>query len=641
MEVDKQTTNHADQTEGTPNPANEDINMADSAPAPTNGVNNAGEAANTSLDAPASPADVTSALEAALEQMMPATVPAPTSTGNEGTNNNESAGNDQNMEEAEHPEWEEDSSPYESSSDSDSSDDSSDEDSEDEGGYPLLGIDETARLLMAEMDDADGDGTAKTGKGAAGALRTKNEIAEEPIPKPDVSITPDMPIEHVGEVQFIVEKTVVIKSQSPGEVKALDSGSILCKEDRTVIGVLADVIGNVRNPMYTVMFAKEDDIKEIELTVGTPVFYSVNHAQYVFTRELKQMKGTDASNLHDEEVAAEEMEFSDDEKEAEYKRAMKLKKRGGKAGRGGREQTNQPQQFGKTESGPSTSLNYDEDDDGPYKPLSRPPGFGQGLSALPPKPETGITSPPRGGHHRGSSRGGRGDFRGRNQRGGNRGRDSRPPFRGGRGGSQSYSYDGNQSPQTPSFPSPQIPVPPPSQNPHFPPPPFGQKLPAMPPVPPSGHWPAVPVPYPPPPVSYTRPQASQPPVPPQVPTGNFNFNYQAWSQNTPGQQQYQYPQAPHHQAPTPPPQQQHAPAAGYPQPPVPPAWPGAGSAPQAPPAGAYVNPAFFSGLQHPQQQAQTPPAQHQPQHQPPAQQYWGQQHQHQQHPQNPYGQGPN
>ncbi|GAB1319423.1 hypothetical protein MFIFM68171_09633 [Madurella fahalii] len=566
----------------------------------------------TSHDAAPSPS-VTHALEAALDGMLSA------ATGAGRQPQQEDAGN---AEQAENPEWEVDSSPYESSSDSSSSDSSSDEDSEDEGGYPLLGIEETARLLMAAdgEGEGDGDGAGKT-KGAGSALRTKNEIPEEVIPKPDVTITPDMKIELLGNVQFIVENTVVIKSQAPGEVQVLDIGSVLCKEDRTVIGALAEILGNVRSPLYTVGFATEDEINELELAVGTPVFYSVQHANYVFTQPLRETKGTDASNLHDEEVAADEMEFSDDEKEAEYKRQQKLKRRGGKNARGGREPNGQPRPSGSTEPANAAlgaGLNYDEDDDGPYRPLARPPGFGQSgpspLPTLPPKPESGFSAH-RGGHshgHRGSHRGGRGDFRGRNGRGGYRGGDRRQGQRGGRGGSyQQFGRDGPTSPQAPISN-----LPPPPQNPHLPPPPFG----AQPPTP-TGQWPVAPPSYattPPVPYPHSPPPRPQVTLPHQPPSGNFTFNYQGWNQNQ--GQQYQYPQtAPH---PQPSLTQQPAHTTGYTQPFVPPAWPVAGATPPPPPpaVGAY-NPVFYGGYQQGQQTQQ-------------GQQYWTQQ----QH--GAYGQGP-
>ncbi|KAL2129329.1 hypothetical protein VTI74DRAFT_7938 [Chaetomium olivicolor] len=561
----------------------------------------------TGNEEPPSPG-VTRALEAALDGMLPKDS-APTQTEQTEASNAQQQQNGSNTEqEEEHPEWEADSSPYESSSESSS--DSSDDDSEDEGGYQLLGIEETARLLMAADGDADGDGDAGKARGAGAALRTKNEMPEEVLPKPDVTITPEMKIERLGSIQFIVENTVVIKSHVPGEVQVLDSGSVLCKEDRTVIGALADILGNVRNPVYTVGFASEDEIKELGLVTDMPIYYPVDHANYVFTQPLREAKGTDASNLHDEEVAADEMEFSDDEKEAEYKRAQKMKKRGGKAGRGAREMSVASSHTMTSQPAANAGLNYDEDDDGPYKPLTRPPGFGQGappsFPSLPPKPEIGF-SPPRGGRghgHRGAHRGGRGDFRGRNQRGGNRGGDRRHNSRGGGGSFPQYPSDGPASPQPFSTPPPALP-----QNPHLPPPPFGANPPA-----PIGQWPVPPPPFVPHPPSFVQspPARPQMPVPQhQPPAGNFTFNYPAWT--PPQGQQYQYPpSATHHQTAAP--QQQPSYAQ---QPYVPaqaPAWPATGSAPQVPPvAGAYGGQPYFSGYQQPQQQGQ--------------QQYWPQQQQ--------------
>ncbi|KAJ9161752.1 NAF1-domain-containing protein [Coniochaeta hoffmannii] len=597
--------------------------------------------------APPSP-HVAHALEAALDGLLSTT--AQPTTGEPGAPAQVTTANDMEGVEGEHPEWEADSSPYESSSESDSSDSSSDDDSEDEGGYQLLGLEETARLLMAET--ADGDGGAKGGKGVGGGqVRTKNEVPDEPLPKPDVVITDDMRIEPLGLVQFVVEKTVVVKSQTPGEVQALDTGSVLCRGDRTVIGVLADTIGNVRSPMYTVGFATEEEIKDLELQVGTEIFYSVDHAKYVFTQELKQVKGTDASNLHDEEVAADEMEFSDDEKEAEYKRQLKAKKRGNKTGRGGREHSNQPHQLPNS-SGPAapngsgSGLNYDEDEDGPYKPLARPANFGQGLPPslpqLPPKPEMGFGQSRGGYSHRGSSRGGRGDFRGdfRGGRGGRggRGRDrgggdrrhDRGGYGGGYGGQRSYgassSPPNSYSSPRPAQQQPQPPQPPqPPQNPHLPPPPYGatpQPFPAAPP----NQWAPAGSPYVPPPPPVVPHLYGQNPVqPPQPPPAapNFNFNYQAWQQN----QAHAYPAYGQQQAhPTPPPQQVQPPQNAYraPAPASAPTWPPAGV--PAPPAGAYVNPAFFAGLQ----QVQSP---HAPVPPPPQQGYWGQP------PHGGYGQG--
>ncbi|KAK3687414.1 Gar1/Naf1 RNA binding region-domain-containing protein [Podospora appendiculata] len=545
------------------------------------------------------------------------------------------------------PEWEEDSSPYESS-DSSSSDSSSDDDSDDDNDHPILGIEETTRQLLAMIHDGDSDGETKSGKVNAAPLRTKNEMPEEAQPIPDITITPEMEIQPLGVVSNVVELNVVIVSKTPGEVQVLDLDSVLCKADRTIIGVLADTMGTVRNPFYIVAFRTEQDIQDLGLVKGTEIFYSVDHAKYVFTQELKKMKGCDASNLHDEEVAPDEMEFSDDEKEAEHRRQMKQKKRGGKAGRGGfaRELPRQISPSIASVGAPSTAtLNYDEDDDGPYRPLARPRGFAQGMPAslpsLPPRPEIGF-SLPRGAHGqgpRGSFRGARGEFRGRNPRG-NRGVDRGRGHRGGRGGSPQHSSYADESSQS-RYTNLPAPLQAPPLNPHLPPPPFGVALP-LPVVPaPAGNWPAVPSLYPPVPTTYP-PHLATLPIPPshQVPASNFNFNYQAWNQAN-GAPQYQYPppvqalhQAPHQAS------HQASQASGYPQMPAP--WAGV---PPPPHTGAYVNPAFFNGQNTQQgqpqqaqpqqtqpQQSQQHQNQHQQQQQPP---YWQQQQQ-----RGGYGQGP-
>jgi H/ACA ribonucleoprotein complex non-core subunit NAF1 len=188
--------------------------------------------------------------------------------------------------------------------------------------------------------------------------------------------------------------------------------------------------------MYTVMFNSAEEVKELGLEVGTKIFYPVDHASYVFTEPLKNLKGSDASNLHDEEIADEEIEFSDDEKEAEYKRSLKQKKKDKwKSGSG--KEGKQPHPLRQEMSGDG-SLNYDEEDDGPYKPLARPVGYGTGApstESYEPAPRSNF---PRGGR--------RGDSRGRGSRG-------RGSGRGGRGG-YGQSRDGyslppqnNQSPQ--------------------------------------------------------------------------------------------------------------------------------------------------------------------------------------------------
>ncbi|OAQ68877.1 snoRNP assembly factor Naf1 [Pochonia chlamydosporia 170] len=431
------------------------------------------------IDQPGSPPSLTGALEAAIGGLS-STTNAPEQTQPQLTE--PALQNDQ----SEHPEWEMDSSPYESSSES--STDSSNEDSDNEG-YELLGVEETARLLMEAEGGSDDENDRGKGSSAA-QLRTKNEIAEEIIPKPDVTITEEMKIEELGAIENIVENIMLIKAITPGEYQVLDTGSVLCTADRVVIGAVAETIGKVLQPMYTLYFSSEQEIKDLGLKVGTKIFYPVDHASYVFTEPLKNMKGSDASNLHDEEVGDDEMEFSDDEKEAEYKRALKQKKKDkwkskneGKPGSGIKE----PHPLSQEVSADG-GLNYD--DDGPYKPLTRPPGFGTG-----PVSNESYEPAPRSGFRRGRG----GEPRGRGGRGRGSGRG------GARGGYNSPSRDGYSLPpqgtqqypqQQPTQSSAQQAAAPPAmpnfgfQFPGWPQPPAAQGQHSVPPPPPPPGWPA-------------------------------------------------------------------------------------------------------------------------------------------------------
>lgn len=353
----------------------------------------------------------------------------------------EVAPNTENEEEGEHPEWEVDSSPYESSSDSSDSSDSDDSDDED---YPILSAEEQAKILMQAEggSDDEGDGKGKSG----GQLRTTNEVEEEVLPIPDVKITPEMKIVFLGKIHAAIDNNVLIEANTSGEYQVLESGSLLCSDDRKPIGVVAETLGRVENPLYTMTFATASEVQEKGLVKGTDIFYVEGHSTFVFTQPLKGMKGSDASNFHDEEVAAEEMEFSDDEEEAEYKRKLKQKRQERKEARDGPKGK-------KPAPGPSklnqTELNYDDagGEEG-YTPLARPTNLHEIM---------GAREAPVEGNERGGARG-----RGRGR--GDRGRGGRGRGGAGRGG---RDWDHDRRPQQSQEPQTQ---------PQAPPAPYGQPM---------------------------------------------------------------------------------------------------------------------------------------------------------------------
>ncbi|KAH0832485.1 hypothetical protein AYO21_05167 [Fonsecaea monophora] len=384
---------------------------------------------------------------------------------------------------AEGAEWEIDSSPYESSSDSDSDtseDTSSEEDSDEDadGDYAMLDPEETARILMQGDAGSDDEGGGPRDRKEGGPLRTANERVEEVIPKPNITVTEDMKIEELGNVEFVVESTVVVKAQTSGEYQVLEPGSLICLKDRSVIGVVADLIGRVEEPRYTIRFTNDDDIKSAGVSeTGTTVFYVPQHSTFVFTQPLKGVKGSDASNFHDEEVGEDEMEFSDDEAEAEHKRQMKAKRQGRSlepgrgrgnskfsrgshrgGGRGGHHADHRQRNpgDGSAYGNGSLEMNYDDapvpdaGDDG-YTPLQRPPDLAE-MVAKGEQPQEafrdrGMTHPlpppPQTSHFRGGESGGRG-------RGYSHGRGGRGTFRPqrGRGG---FNQHQPQQPREPPF----------------------------------------------------------------------------------------------------------------------------------------------------------------------------------------------
>jgi H/ACA ribonucleoprotein complex non-core subunit NAF1 len=164
----------------------------------------------------------------------------------------------------------------------------------------------------------------------------------------------------------------------------------------------------------------------------------------------------------------------------------------------------------RQETRPDGGLNYDDvkedDDDGPYKPLTRPSNYGEGPSTV----ET-YEPTPRGGAFRGR----RGDGRGRGGRGG------RGSGRGGRGGHNGPPRDGySLPPQAPQQPTQ-------SWTPPAPPgwpgaaqqsgsPNFNFQIPGW-PQPAQNGATGLPPPPPPPPPGWTGGNAGQPPAP-----GAFN-----------------------------------------------------------------------------------------------------------------------
>ncbi|KAF2863066.1 NAF1-domain-containing protein [Piedraia hortae CBS 480.64] len=270
-------------------------------------------------------------------------------------------------------EWEFDSSAAESSSSDESSGSS----------YEMLDPLTAAKMLMENEGDELHQFSLHDGP------RTAHENIEEPV-KPDIIITEDMKITALGTVQSIIENLILIKGTVSGEYQVLESGSVLCNEHRKPVGVVAETLGRVQEPMYSVVFNNKKEIEDAALISGTTVYYVDQHSTFVFTQPLHNQKGTDASNKYNEEADADEMEFSDDEAETRFRRMQKLARKAAKGeGQEGSPSTSKGRPF---VSQKKSEANLPQDDDEPdefYRPLKRPDNLSELMAAGSSKPDRG------------------------------------------------------------------------------------------------------------------------------------------------------------------------------------------------------------------------------------------------------------
>ncbi|KAI5969684.1 hypothetical protein CANMA_001347 [Candida margitis] len=181
-----------------------------------------------------------------------------------------------------------------------------------------------------EENDANGneDGLDEDEEVIDGPIKSVNEVTNENVPTlPEgYEIPKSAPIEEIGEITGLVDRSIIIKAKTSGEFRILKEGSVLCLEDKTLIGLLYEIFGRVQSPIYTIRFNSDEDFEKFKDAKGKSVYYVVPDSQFLYTDTIKHNKGTDASNCHDEELPEDEQEFSDDEQELAAKQAKKKRK---------------------------------------------------------------------------------------------------------------------------------------------------------------------------------------------------------------------------------------------------------------------------------------------------------------------------
>lgn len=251
-----------------------------------------------------------------------------------------------------------------SDSDSSSDESSSSSDSSPSTGAGVRNGKRRGKVVMQTGYDSGDDGEGgPSGAGGRGPA-TKNEVIEPTVDAPPYTLVPEgIDIRPLGKIHSIVDSVVVVSQdtgkapgaqsnnaslappvdqtgrvgEQEGEYSVLDTGSVLAFEDRNVLGVVFETFGSVQAPLYALRYASSAHVNLDQIQLGKPVFYVPNGSSYILTRALRAMgKGSDASNIWDEEVGDAEQEFSDDEAEAAFKKSQKAKRSGNNDKEGGK-----------------------------------------------------------------------------------------------------------------------------------------------------------------------------------------------------------------------------------------------------------------------------------------------------------------
>lgn len=195
---------------------------------------------------------------------------------------------------------------------------------EDEIDRALANSSDTSSSWESSSEESDyvvEDSRITEDDGQSEPPRTLHEVTEIQIPTlpENFEMTDQTAIQPIGHLFSASDNLLVIQANNSGRYRVLADGTIFCLGDRTVLGVLYETFGPVDQPFYVVLHKKTE---EFAANVGKEVFFVVPGSHYELTQTF-QVKGSDASNWHDEEVALEDQEFSDDEQEALAKRKKK------------------------------------------------------------------------------------------------------------------------------------------------------------------------------------------------------------------------------------------------------------------------------------------------------------------------------
>uniref|UniRef100_A0A0D9WIC2 H/ACA ribonucleoprotein complex non-core subunit NAF1 n=1 Tax=Leersia perrieri TaxID=77586 RepID=A0A0D9WIC2_9ORYZ len=175
---------------------------------------------------------------------------------------------------------------------------------------------EEAELMLASDDEEE--------EASKSSRKYKHEVEVlPPVPKIEVKLEPHHKTLPVGTISAIMGERLIVEGSV--QHNPLNEGSILwITESRTPLGIVDELFGPVKNPYYLVRYNSSEEVPA-EISAGTAVSFVAEFADHILNMKELYAKGYDGSGENDEDQT--DLEFSDDEKEAEYKRSLKQAKR--------------------------------------------------------------------------------------------------------------------------------------------------------------------------------------------------------------------------------------------------------------------------------------------------------------------------
>eukprot|EP00884_Botryococcus_braunii_P015873 jgi/Botrbrau1/296/Bobra.0022s0262.1 len=146
----------------------------------------------------------------------------------------------------------------------------------------------------------------------------------EPEPIDGIVVLPDDNIRCIGTVVSVVDKVIVV-AKDGNDHSLLSDGSVLCLEDRRLLGRLSDIIGAVANPKYIFRYT-EGPTLPLEVTSGTKIYCVLKYSTQLVREELHE-KGYDAAEVVGPDGLEEHAPFSSDDEEIDFQRRHNSKRK--------------------------------------------------------------------------------------------------------------------------------------------------------------------------------------------------------------------------------------------------------------------------------------------------------------------------